>query len=90
MGGAVLIYVFAKPVVDAYGPDYAPGTLFGVGTVLVIGTALLLLGVPLMLWCAAKYPAFFAYRPDPAALVKDPYGEDTLAAPLGTYRKEAG
>ncbi len=48
---------------------------------------LLVLGVPLMLVCARKYPTFFSYRPDPPDLVKDPTGDDTLAAPLGTYRK---
>ena len=86
-GGFVLIYVFCKTVVDAYEPDYAPGTLFGVGTVLVIGTLLLVLGVPLMLVCSKKFPLFFTYRPDPSELVKDPNSNDTLAAPLGTYRK---
>ena len=87
-GGVVLIYVFVKTLIDAYDSEYAPGTLFGIGTVLVIGTFLLLLGVPLMLWCSKKYPTFFTYRPDPAAVVKDPNADDTLAAPLGTYTKE--
>ena len=86
-GGVVLIYVFLKTVVDAYDKDYAPGTLFGVGTVLVIGTLLLVLGIPLMLICAKKYPTFFSFRRDPADLVKDPSGDDTQAAPLGTYRR---
>ncbi len=86
-GGVVLIYVFCKTVWDARSADYGYGTLFGVGTVLVIGTVLLLGGIPLMLWCAKKYPAFFSYRADPPELVKDPYGDDTLAAPLGTYTK---
>lgn len=86
-GGAVLIYVFVKTVVDAYGADYAPGTLFGVGTVLVIGTALLVLGLPLMFICMWKYPTFFTFRRDPSDTVKDPTSDDTLAAPLGTYRK---
>ncbi len=89
LGGAVLLYVFGRTVWDARTADYAPGTLFGVGTVLVIGTLLLVLGLPLMLWCAKKYPRFFTYRPDPAELVKDPYADDTLAAPLGTYTKTA-
>ena len=88
IGGVTLLYVFCKTVIDAYDADYAPGTVFGVGTVLVFGTLLLALGVPLMLICARKYPAFFRYRPDPAAVVKDPTGSDVLAAPLGTYRKE--
>ena len=86
-GGVVLIYVFCRTVWDARNADYGYGTLFGVGTVLVIGTLLLVLGIPLMLWCARKYPVFFSYKADPADLVKNPSGDDTLAAPLGTYRK---
>jgi amino acid transporter len=88
-GGAVLIYVFVRTVWDSRNADYGYGTLFGVGTVLVIGTLLLVLGVPLMLWCSKKYPHFFTFRPDPSHLVKDPNSDDTLAAPLGTYRKGA-
>ena len=86
-GGAVLIYVFCKTVWDARGADYGYGTLFGVGTVLLIGTLLLVLGIPLMFWSSRKYPTFFNFRPDPPDLVKDPSSDDTLAAPLGTYRK---
>ena len=86
-GGVVLLYVFAKTVWDARNAAYGFGTLLGVGTVLLIGTLLLLFGVPLMLWCATKYPKFFTYQPDPVDLVKDPYADDTLAAPLGTYGK---
>jgi amino acid transporter len=86
-GGVVLLYVFGKTVYDARNADYGYGLLFGVGTVLVIGTLLLVLGLPLMFWCASKYPRFFTYRPDPSDLVKDPNSADTLAAPLGTYTK---
>ena len=88
LGGVVLIYVFCKTVWDSRNAAYGYGTLFGIGTVLVIGTLLLVLGVPLMFWCAKKYPTFFSFRTDPADLVKDPNSDDTLAAPLGTYRKK--
>jgi len=88
VGGVVLIYVFVKTVWDARSADYGYGTLFGVGTVLVIGTLLLVIGIPLMLWSSIKYPRFFTFRPDPPDLVKDPNSDDTLAAPLGTYRKD--
>lgn len=88
-GGAVLIYVFAKTVWDARNAAYGYGTLLGIGTVLLIGTLLLVTGVPLMLWCSKLYPRFFTYRPDPVELVKDPYSDDSLAAPLGTYVKGA-
>lgn len=87
-GGVVLLYVFATTVWDARNADYGYGTLLGVGTVLLIGTLLLFLGVPLMQWCARKYPHFFTYAPDPADLVKDPNGSETLAAALGTYTRE--
>lgn len=86
-GGVVLLYVFAKTVWDARNADYGYGTLLGIGTVLLIGTLLLVVGVPLMLWCSRRYPRFFTFRPDPGELVKDPNGDDTLAAPLGTYTK---
>jgi amino acid transporter len=87
-GGVVLLYVFVKTIWDARNADYGYGTLLGVGTVLLIGTILLLFGIPLMLWCASKLPKFFAYRRDPADTVPDPYSENTLAAPLGTYTKD--
>jgi amino acid transporter len=86
-GGIVLIFVFFRTVWDARLASYGYGKLLGIGTVLLIGTLLLALGVPLMLWCARKYPKFFTYVPDPADAVKDPYSSDTLAAPLGTYKK---
>jgi amino acid transporter len=88
VGGVMLLYIFGRTVWDARNADYGYGTLFGVGTVLLIGTLLLVLGIPLMLWCAHKYPTFFSFASDPPDLVKDPNGDDTMAAPLGTYRKK--
>ena len=76
-GGVILLYVFFKTVWDARNADYGYGTLFGIGTVLLIGTMLLVLGLPLMFWCAAKFPKFFGYLPDPPELVKDPNSDDT-------------
>jgi amino acid transporter len=89
LGGIILIYVFVKTVWDAASTAYTdpPSGIFGVGTVLVIGTVLLAVGIPLMLWCSRKYPKFFTYRSDPAHTVPDPYSENTLAEPLGTYVK---
>ena len=81
IGGVMLLYVFIKTVADNLtGPD-ADHVL------LITGTGLLIAGIPIMLWCASKYKRFFAFRRDPADLVKDPNGENTLAAPLGTYTK---
>ncbi len=89
-GGAVLIYAFVKTVVDSLRADVsAPGaSILGIDTTLFIGTALLVLGIPLMLWCKAKYPAFFGFRADPPETVPDPYSENSLAEPLGTYTKD--
>jgi amino acid transporter len=89
VGGAILIYVFVKTVIDAAHRAYTdpPSAVLGVGTVLFFGTMLLVIGVPLMLWCNVKYPRFFSFRADPADSVPDPYGEQTLAEPLGTYTK---
>jgi hypothetical protein len=87
----MLTYIFVKTILDAAKADYTdpPSTLFGIGSVLVIGTVLLVLGVPMMLWCRRTYPRFFTIRADPAETVPDPYGDDGPAAPLGNYRKES-
>jgi amino acid transporter len=77
LGSVMLTWVFVKTLVDAE------------NEVRFFGTGLLVLGIPLMLWCRAKYPAFFRIKPDPAELVNDPYGDGGPAAPLGTYRKGA-
>ena len=55
-GGIVLLYVFFKTVWDSRTEDYGYGLLFGVGTVLVIGTLLLVVGVPLMLLVLVQVP----------------------------------
>jgi amino acid transporter len=81
VGGVILLYVFVKTVADNLKSD-------GDHVLLITGTGLLLTGIPLMLVCAVMYRRFFSFRPDPADLVKDPNGDDTLAAPLGTYRKD--
>jgi amino acid transporter len=87
VGAVMLTFVFVKTVIDAAKSDYAPGTLVGVGTVLVIGTALLILGVPLMLLCRRRFPTFFQNAPDPVETVNDPYSDAGPAEPLGTYKK---
>ena len=80
LGGVMLLYVFFKTIIDNLKAD-------GDKVLLITGTGLLVAGVPLMLWCAKKYPRFFTFRPDPIELVKDPTSDDTLAAPLGSYVK---
>ncbi len=90
LGGVMLIFVFIRTIDDKISADHSGdgSVILGVDTTLFIGTALLVLGVPLMLWCKAKYPAFFNFKADPKDSVPDPYGENALAKPLGTYTKE--
>jgi amino acid transporter len=77
LGSVMLTWVFYKTIKEAK------------NEVRLFGTGLLILGVPLMMWCRAKYPDFFRIRPDPADAVNDPYGDGGPAQPLGTYRKGA-
>ncbi|GAA3048313.1 APC family permease [Kitasatospora albolonga] len=60
LGAALLTAVFLKTAVDTWDPSYGSGTsLFGVGTVFLIGFGLLALGVVLMLLWRHHAPAFF-------------------------------
>jgi amino acid transporter len=87
IGAGMLTFIFVKTVIDAAKKNYDGTTLLGVGTTLVIGMMLLLLGIPLMLWCRAKYPTFFRVRADPSESAPDPDGPGGGARPLGTYLK---
>lgn len=59
-GAVLLTLVFAKTAVDTWDPDYGSGTsLFGIGTVFLIGFGLLLLGVVLMFVWQYRAPAYF-------------------------------
>jgi len=59
-GGILLSVVFLKSTVDTFDPSYGTGSsVFGVGSVFVLGVGLLLLGVVLMLWWRVKEPDFF-------------------------------
>ena len=59
-GGLVLAAVFVKLVVDTVDPEYGSGgSVFGLGTVFVLGVGVLLLGVVVMFAWQAKAPAFF-------------------------------
>ena len=59
LGGLGLWFVFFVTIRDSASPDYTGGSLFGVGTVLILGLGLILIGVVLMLIWRAKAPAFF-------------------------------
>lgn len=74
IGSMMLTYLFVKSCVDLSAEDAGSGTLFGLGTPLVIGVGFLLLGVVLMLvwrFTGSGAAGFFARRPetaDPAVL----------------------
>lgn len=75
-GGILLTAVFFKTLVDMWNPAYGSGSsVFGVGSVFVIGVGLLLLGVVIMLVMGRKSPAFFRgeilKRDTPALVVAD-------------------
>lgn len=72
-GGVLLTLVFVKTAVDTWSPEYGfGGSVFGIGTVFLIGVGVLLLGVVLMLLWQRRAPAFFrgeTLRQDTPALV---------------------
>jgi amino acid transporter len=59
LGGLGLWFVFFVTIRDSADPDYSGSSIFGVGTVLVLGLGLILLGVVFMLIMRARQPAFF-------------------------------
>ncbi|NBE56111.1 APC family permease [Streptomyces boluensis] len=76
LGGLLLTAVFGKTLYDMWDPAYGSGSsVFGVGSVFVIGVGLLLLGVVLMLLMAKRSPAFFRgevlTKETPALVVED-------------------
>jgi hypothetical protein len=76
LGGLVLTAVFVKLVIDTKDPDYGSGgSIFGLGTVFVLGVGVLLLGVIVMSVWQARARAFFAgetlQHDTPALVVKD-------------------
>lgn len=65
IGAVMMALVFVKAFVDYSKPDagYAH-PLFGIQVPIVIGIGSLLLGVPIMLICAARFREFFSRRPE--------------------------
>ena len=59
LGGLGLWFVFFVTIKDSASPDYSGSSVFGVGTVLVLGLGLILLGVVFMSIWRVKAPAFF-------------------------------
>jgi amino acid transporter len=60
LGALMLTAVFVQTAVDTLDPAYGSGSsVFGIGSVFVVGIGLLLLGVVLMLVWRARHPEFF-------------------------------
>ena len=59
LGGIGLWFVFFVTIKDSADPEYSGSSIFGVGTVLVLGLGLILSGVVVMLIIRARQPAFF-------------------------------
>jgi amino acid transporter len=59
LGGLGLWFVFFVTIRDSADPEYSGSSIFGVGTVLVLGLGLILSGIVVMLIIRARQPAFF-------------------------------
>jgi amino acid transporter len=59
LGGLGLWFVFFVTIRDSASPDYSGSSVFGVGTVLVLGLGLILLGLVFMFIWRVRAPAFF-------------------------------
>lgn len=60
LGGGALLIMFCITVVDSLDPSYGSGSsIFGIGTVFILGTGILALGIALMVFTRIRHPAFF-------------------------------
>lgn len=60
LGGLALAAVFVRLVIDTTDPEYGSGgSIFGLGTVFVLGVGVLAFGAVLMLIWQVRAPAFF-------------------------------
>ena len=75
LGGTMLALLFFKTAIDTWDPAYGSGgSLFGIGSVFVIGVGLLLLGIVLMFVWQSRAPGFFrgeTLRHDTAVLASE-------------------
>lgn len=62
LGGATMVWAFARSAVDMIATDYGATVIGGIGGVFVIGVGMLVLGLPLMIAYAVARPAFFHGR----------------------------
>jgi len=80
IGGAILFWTFVKSTQDAF---QIPGTpWFGIDSFWVMGMILLGIGVPAMLWCWSRDPAFFRRGRDPIDQRPDPDGNGPEPPPI--------
>ncbi|WP_411140323.1 APC family permease [Streptomyces sp. x-80] len=76
LGGVVLTAVFLKTLIDMWNPAYGSGSsVFGIGSVFIIGVGLLLVGFLIMLVMQRRSPGFFRgevlTRSTPAMVVEE-------------------
>ena len=80
LGGLALAAVFVKLAIDTIDPDYGSGgSIFGIGTVFVLGIGALLLGVVVMFAWQRRSPEFFrseTLKHDTPALIVDDGAEN--------------
>lgn len=77
VGGVLLTLVFIQTAIDTWDPEYGfGGSVFGIGTVFLIGVGVLLAGIVLMVIWERRAPEFFrgeTLRQDtPALVVEEP------------------
>ncbi|MFD8598904.1 APC family permease [Kitasatospora sp. NPDC059646] len=76
IGGVTLAAIFGKSMVDMIDPSYGSGSsVFGIGSVFVVGAGLLALGLVVMAVMVRRSPAFFRgevlTRDTPALIIPD-------------------
>lgn len=80
LGALILTALFVKSCFDLGRTGAGSTVIFGIGGPLVIGLGAILIGVPVMLLCQWRLPAFFRRRPevaDPALLRPAPAGTES-------------
>lgn len=74
LGAIILTFALVQTAIDSLDPDYGYTTIFGIGSVFVIGIGSLILGVVMMLVCMTVFRGYFAgetLRPETPVLVPD-------------------
>lgn len=80
LGGVILLALFIKSCFDLGKTSAGSTVIFGIGGPLVIGLGALVIGIPLMLLCQWRLPAFFHRQrevADPALVAAAPAGRSS-------------